>query len=183
MSNEANQTLLGKNIIEPYGKGVIFLSNLHAHIHAGKAFKSRVANASVANNGHIYMQIIMPAGVSMHLKHLIVYSAGDSVNVKVTEDPTAVTDGTTGANTKNLNRYFPDDPRGIRIYSDPSAISGGEDIEDFPIGDIIGNADAIGAVGSQAEWIFKGGLKYIIDITNTSGTVQTMNILAIFYYL
>jgi hypothetical protein len=179
----SNKTLLGRSVVDSTGKTVVTSTNLHAHIHAGKAYRSRISNASVANDGHLYAEVIIPEGVWMHLKNLILYSSGDEMDINITENPDAITDGTTPAVIRNFNRSpkYNDDPKGIQIFSDPSGMSGGTELDDYQLGGGVGAGDAIGSGSLQNEWLLPPGHKLIIDLTNTSGTVQGMYILLIFY--
>lgn len=172
------KTLFGRPIIdsEGRGEGLITISKEHAMTHAGRMFSARV-EASIASDASLYMQIKIPEGIEMHLKEFTLYTPGSSATLTITENPT-VTDGTTGVTPKNRHRAS-SNPSVVTIYSDPTSISGGDELDSVTYEG--GNPqDAVGDRSTDREWVLVEG-DYIFELVNNDASTQIMSMEGYWY--
>lgn len=166
-----NQVLFGKDIIEPYGNGIVMYDSLHAHIHAGKAWKIGVSGTGIAQNGTVMIEITGILDKDLHFKNSEFYSSKDLLRIEIIENPT-ITHGTTAAQVRNLNRNH-SDAASFSAFTDPTAISGGTVMENKYM-DSGANNSRIGGIPSEFEWLLKQGNTYLIRLTNLDAQAATM---------
>jgi len=174
-----------KSFIDQESGAQIGLTNLHAHEHRGRAFQFSKINISLADNAHVYAQITTPESDSIHFKNLYIWISEGPVEVSLFEDPTLTT-GTTPIPIKNKNRNKLNSaviPSGSIIFSDPTGISGGEELESIRFGiNGQGSQSNESLTVSQDEWVMeKGSNLYLLDLQNLSGGAIDTTIKAVWY--
>ncbi len=157
--------------ISAFGKFALpTVSNEHNNIHGGNFFTARVANAALGASALLFIEVIIPAGIEMHLKQISFYN-GDDGYYELVEAPTL----TTGAaaliaynrlrtSTKLTN---------ISLKSNPTGISSGIVLDDMYFK---GTNQVLGTlITLDWEWVLKPETTYLIRLTNNgAGSEQAL---------
>lgn len=173
-----NGSLFGK--VNVSRGALVTIGNAHRHIHDSKAWSARLFNAALAASAYLYIQINIPADydANVNLKETNIYTTGTLATFTLTEAPT-VTDGTTLIVPRNRNRKKPD-ASGLILFSDPTGISGGTELDSYAIG--TGSNPSSGGLGEEEiEWELAPGTKYILQLQNNDVGVQTLYMRAFWY--
>jgi hypothetical protein len=169
---------MGRSILDPNEAGLVTMTVEHAAIHAGQAYSARVSGAAVAKDALLYMELIIPTGLNVHLKEVELYTDGTAALLTILEAPT-ITNGTTAITPLNRNRTAGLTSQ-IVAYSDPSAISAGITLDTFTKG--VNASFAVGGDKNDREWILKGGTKYLIEVQNKNASVAAIMYMNAFWY-
>lgn len=139
----------------------ISLTNLHANIHRGKAFKLTQFNLALANNGYIYFEIMTPLNNNIHLNDIRIWADDGPITIELIEDPNLTT-GITPIVPVNKNRILSPSwtiPSEAVVKVDPTGIQGGLQLD-----------KVVGILQLDDEWVLRAGnLLYLISIQNISG--------------
>ena len=178
---------LGDGVLDFFSGGIRQLTNLHSHIHEGKAFGYIQTIAVLANNGYLNFEIITPSEEPVHLKDVGLWISEGPVTWDILEVPTLTT-GVTPIVPKNLNRELLDGAvitSGVVMKSNPTSISGGTSI--------YGNALQFGINGqgaqsnetivqNQVERVLRQGeITYLARLQNLSGGNISTSVSLVWY--
>ena len=140
------------------------------NIHGEHFFTASVVNAALGASALLYIEIIVPENIEMHLKQVSFYN-GDDGYYELLEAPTI----TTGATPLlSFNRWRPSTKlSNILLKSNPTGISGGTILEPMHFK---GTNQAPGTlITSDWEWVLKSGTTYLLSLTNNgSGSEQAL---------
>lgn len=178
---------IGDVIADFYSGGIRMITNLHSHIHEGKAFSYMQTIVSLANNGYMYFEFTTPEDDDMHLKQINIWGSEGPITIDIIERPTLTT-GTTAKIPINLNRTRVDGSplaSGAVLKTNPTSISGGTSIlgDPFRIGvngiGVQGNAFQ---AGTEVERVLeKGENIYLLRAQNVSGGAIDLSINPVWY--
>ncbi len=157
--------------ISAFGKFALpTVSNEHNNIHGGNFFTAQVANAALGASALLYIEIIIPEEIELHLKQVSFYN-GDDGHFELVEAPTL----TTGAAVLTaFNRWRPSIKlSNILLKSNPTAISSGVVLDEMYFK---GTNQAPGTlITSDWEWVLKSDTTYLIRLTNNgTGSEQAL---------
>lgn len=154
-------------------------SNDTALIHQGKGFAHYNLH-SVANGASIDHLWITPSDREIHLREWSVKSSVGPVTVNAYEDTTVSANGTVES-TGCLNRILNTTPK-LKLYHTPTVTGVGNVLLTDFIGTSGGGAHV--TLGSPAssplEWVLKKNSKYMLRVTNNSGS--TADVVILFYW-
>lgn len=166
-------TLLDEQIWKDVFTGALVQIEIsHEAIHLGRYFQhSNVV--SVANGANSDWLLITPdisiGGPYVHLRLFQFDASGAPISFKLYEDTTTSANGT-AQSTYNFNRNYTDGVLGV--YLTPTIITLGTQLVS---GQISGTKQAGGSgQTSGTEWVLKSNTKYLIRLTNSSGSVASI---------
>ena len=140
------------------------ITDLHNKIHAGEVFFAMQSSASLGAGSALLMELILDS-FEVHLKSIDYYN-GLAGLLELLEAPT-ITDGNSPIVALNRNRNSSKKASLTKIYSNPTAISGGTALESIPFaGNVLSSTVE---VTIDNEWVLKPGTKYLIRLTNNGG--------------
>jgi len=142
-------------------------------IGGGQLFIGSVINNALADNASLYIQFTSPANnirVWIDLHAVITENAKKSGELILYENP-LVTEGTTALILKNQNRRSSKLSSMKGVYSNPSAVSGGEV---FRVAIGTGNQDS-------PIILLKPDVKYIAELINRTSATSNCGLLIHFY--
>lgn len=147
------------------------ISNYHAATHKGLAYKAQVANVALGAGASLYFEIITPnTDMVAHLKAIQAYSDAGKLTIEMIEAPT-ITDGTTPIVLLNRNRNSIN-TSDLTMYSDPSGISGGTELENLPF--VATGPQSTAFVQFDDEWMAKRNAVTLIKITNDDSSAANV---------
>ena len=147
--------------ITAFGKEAMpTLSNEQNNIHGGNFFKAQVANAALGASALLFIEVIIPAGVEMHLKQVSFYN-GDDGHYELVEAPTL----TTGAAALTAYNRLRESTKltNLSLKSNPTGISSGVVLDEMYFK---GTNQAPVLISNDWEWVLKSDTTYLIRLTN-----------------
>ena len=154
--------------ISAFGKFAIpTISNEHNNIHGGSFFTTQVVNAALGAGSLLYIEVIIPEEIEMHLKQISFYN-GDDGHFELVEAPTI----TTGAAALVAYNRYRTSARlsNMGLKSNPTGISAGTVLEEMYFK---GTNQAPGVlITSDWEWVLKSGITYLIRLTNLGASSE-----------
>lgn len=157
--------------VTTFGKRVMpVISGDHNRIHGGKFFTAQVANAALGTGALLYIEIIIPEEVEMHLKSVSFYN-GDDGHFELVEAPTLTT-GATPLIPFNRNRNSIKNSN-LVLKSNPTGISAGVVLEEMFFKGV-NQAPGV-LITTDLEWILKEDTLYLLRLTNDgAGSEQAL---------
>ena len=162
---------------EKFSNSLRVIKPEHAKIHDGKAFTHARNNLAIPNAGSIDHLFDIPVGVYPHLRLYEVTVTGGPFIVQLYEDCVASSPGT-AAEVINSNRNSSTAP-GASLFNAPTITGVGTLLVEV----MIDGTRRTGGLGqfAETEINLKAGSKYLLRMTNNSGTTQDANSF-IFWY-
>lgn len=155
------------------------VDTVHHEVHEGEMFHSEYYAASLANNGSLDIEIATPADKEAHFVFTI--NAGGQAVAYLYEAPTVA--GGTAMAVHNMNRRSANLP-GTTIVHTPTVSATGTTV--LVNGRLLAGGTSVqtrvgGGVRQNTEWILRPGTKYLLRVTNTSGSAVPINVACEFY--
>ncbi len=152
------------------------LSNEHNMIHGGRLFSAVVLNAALGAAAALYIEMIIPEEVEIHLKGVNLYLGAEGT-FELIEAPTLTT-GVTALTAYNRKRSSTRDSL-ISLKSNPTGISGGTVIDSMVFdGGFLSSGTPRSA---DVEWILKEDTLYLLRLTNDNAGAQPADMRADWY--
>jgi len=160
MSTEKMETVFGKRAIP-------VISNELNHIHGGLYFTASVTKADLGAAALLYIEMIIPENIEVHLKSFSYYN-GDDGHFEFVEAPTLTT-GVTPLTAYNKYRRSVK-KSGIVLKSNPTGISGGTVLDPMFFK---GTNQAPGIlITNDTEWILKPSTTYLLRLENNGAGAE-----------
>src|SRR3972149_4997883 len=156
-------------IMSIFGRSnVPIITQEHNLIHGGRLFSAQISSAALAAAGTLLMEMIVPAGIEVHVKPVAFYNSLAG-RFELLEAPPK-TDGNSAIPILNKKRNAVI-ASNVILWSNPSAISAGTVLDDLYFTTLFGSNVAVNAV--DQEWILKPSTKYLFRLTNNGGVAST----------
>ena len=131
------------------------------NIHGGHFFTTEVTNAALGASALLYIEIIVPANIEMHLKQVSFYN-GDDGHFELVEAPTLTTGAAALIAYNRLRTSVKLSNMGLK--SNPTVISAGTVLEEMYFK---ATNQTLGIlITTDWEWILKPETTYLIRLTN-----------------
>ncbi|MBW2084439.1 MAG: hypothetical protein JRI54_00185 [Deltaproteobacteria bacterium] len=149
----------------------VFLDLLMKHCLDGNAYHGYV-KYTIDAEATVHLQIKTDSTAACFMVDSVV-TDGDKMTLKMYENPT-ITDGTSAVILINRNRAS-SNTSSVGVYSDPSDVSGGTQIDEFYVGGSVG-FKAVGGdiLTGQKPIMLKADEDYVISITNDGSASSTI---------
>lgn len=168
---------------DPYHPARVIIDPEHYQIHEGKVFYITRYVSSVSNGASSDILMAVPASLYPHLRAYIVTANDAPMRVFLYEGATTSDDGT-GMTGYNLNRNSANTASTVVTHS-PTVTGTGTllDISLIPDtgGGLFSPGGGAGSSDLPTEWILKPSTKYLIRVTNDSGSATAVDF-QIFWY-
>ena len=175
---------IDQHVVDVLSGCLTTITNLHRHVHEGKAFEIYKVVTGLANNAHTYIELKTPLTDLIHLKNTSFWISEGPVLLKIIEAPTLTT-GTTPFVPVNLNRRLKDGSviaSGAVVKVDPTGISGGTEIKAFRFGvSGVGSQESESVVRNEIERLLREDTTYLLDLQNLSGSAIDLTMSMIYY--
>lgn len=165
------------DVYDPTTNHIIVIDHAHHEVHEGHSFVAGHYNASVAHNASLNLLI----STTSKIPHLVFRGAagGDSVLV-FSEGVSVVSDGTV-VPVQNMNRNS-GEVSSVLVYHTPNTPVATTTLETMFLPGGTGPAQSGGdEVRRGTEWNLLTNTKYMISVTNISGSNQPISINVEFY--
>lgn len=175
---------IGQSILDYFSGCLLFITNLHHHIHEGKAFVIDLIATGIANNAYLDLELITPPNEFIHVKNFHIWISEGPIVYQFLESPT-ITTGITPIIPANLNRTR---KNGSVIESsviakiNPTGISGGNIIRTRRFGvNGQGSQSSESKGETQIENVLNHDTTYVLRIQNVSGQVIDISTELVWY--
>lgn len=158
-------------LFDPFVHAITVMDHEHRVIHDGMTYHATDRIASLANGATLDWLISVPAGTYPHMTQFSFQLEKGDVDILTYEGVTTSADGTP-ITTFNRNRNSLNEAETL-MFGGPTVTDLGTEIHDRfvpPTGSGVGSSAGTLAPNFGEEWILKPDTKYLIRLTNNSGS-------------